>query len=49
MANISNQLVKDTYDYVLQSDLFTGVVYRIGGTIPVNLTVEVDAFYSWSA
>lgn len=36
MANISNQLVKDTYDYVLQSDLFTGVVYRIGGTIPVN-------------
>ena len=36
MANISNQLVKDTYDYVLQSDLFTGIVYRIGGSIPVN-------------
>jgi len=36
MANISNQFVKDTYNYVLQSDLFTGVVYRIGGSVPIN-------------
>jgi hypothetical protein len=36
MSNISNQLVKDTYNYVLQSDLFTGIVYRIGGDIPIN-------------
>jgi hypothetical protein len=36
MSNISNQLVKDTYNYVLQSDLFTGIVYRIGGSIPIN-------------
>lgn len=36
MSNISNQLVKDTYNYVLQSDLSTGVVYRIGGAIPIN-------------
>ena len=36
MSNISNQLVKDTYNYVLQSDLSTGIVYRIGGAIPIN-------------
>lgn len=36
MSNISNQLVKDTYNYVLQSDLITGIVYRIGGAIPIN-------------
>lgn len=36
MSDISNQLIKDSYNYVLQSDTTTGVVYRIGGTIPVN-------------
>jgi len=36
MSDISNQFVKDTYDYVLQSDIVTGVVYRIGGAIPIN-------------
>ena len=36
MADIKDQLIKDSYNYVLQSDLSTGVVYRIGGTIPVN-------------
>ena len=36
MSDISNQLIKDSYNYVLQSDLVTGIVYRIGGTIPVN-------------
>jgi hypothetical protein len=38
MSDISNQLIKDSYNYVLQSDLSTGVVYRIGGGIPVNPT-----------
>jgi hypothetical protein len=38
MSDISNQLIKDSYDYVLQSDLSTGIVYRIGGGIPVNPT-----------
>ncbi len=36
MSDISNQLIKNSYDYVLQSDLVTGVVYRIGGAVPVN-------------
>ena len=36
MSNISSQLIKDSYNYILQSDLSTGVVYRIGGDIPVN-------------
>jgi len=36
MSDISNLLVKDTYNYVLQSDIVTGVVYRIGGNVPVN-------------
>jgi len=36
MSDISNQLIKDSYNYVLQSDIGTGVVYRIGGLIPVN-------------
>ena len=36
MSDIRNQLIKDSYNYVLQSDLSTGVVYRIGGVIPVN-------------
>jgi hypothetical protein len=36
MSNISGQLIKDSFNYVLQSDLTTGVVYRIGGAIPIN-------------
>jgi hypothetical protein len=36
MSDIRNQLIKDSYNYVLQSDLGTGVVYRIGGDVPVN-------------
>jgi hypothetical protein len=36
MSDISNQLIKDSYNYVLQSDLTTGIVYRIGGSIPTN-------------
>lgn len=36
MADIKDQLIKDSYNYVLQSDLSTGVVYRIGGAIPIN-------------
>ncbi len=36
MSNISGLLIKESYNYVLQSDLTTGIVYRIGGAIPVN-------------
>ncbi len=36
MSDISNQLIKDSYNYVLQSDLITGIVYRIGGQVPIN-------------
>lgn len=36
MSDISNQFVKDTFNYVLQSDIMTGFVYRIGGAVPVN-------------
>jgi len=52
MSDISNQLIKDSYNYVLQSDLVTGLVYRIGGVIPVNpifqsgLTVNGSFTYS---
>ena len=52
MADIKDQLIKDSYNYVLQSDLSTGVVYRIGGSIPVNpifssgLTINGDFNYS---
>jgi hypothetical protein len=38
MSDIKDQLIKDSYNYVLQSDLSTGIVYRIGGAIPVNPT-----------
>ena len=43
---------KDSYNYVLQSDLDTGVVYRIGGSVPVNpvflsgLTINQTFTYS---
>jgi hypothetical protein len=52
MADIKDQLIKDSYNYVLQSDLSTGVVYRIGGSIPVNpifssgLTINDSFIYS---
>ena len=52
MADIKDQLIKDSYNYVLQSDLSTGIVYRIGGTVPVNpiflsgLTVNSGFTYS---
>jgi hypothetical protein len=52
MSDISNQLIKDSYNYVLQSDLSSGTVYRIGGSIPVNpkflsgLTVNSGFTYS---
>jgi hypothetical protein len=52
MADIKDQLIKNSYNYVLQSDLSTGVVYRIGGTVPVNpiflsgLTVNSSLTYS---
>ncbi len=52
MSDISNQLIKDSYNYVLQSDLSSGTVYRIGGGVPVNpkflsgLTVFEKFFYS---
>ena len=36
MSNISNILIKNSFNYVLQSDLTTGIVYRIGGDIPIN-------------
>ena len=36
MSDIKNQLIKDSYNYVLQSDIGSGIVYRIGGDIPVN-------------
>jgi hypothetical protein len=34
--DIKNLLIKNSYNYVLQSDLVSGVVYRIGGAIPFN-------------
>jgi hypothetical protein len=52
MADIKDQLIKDSYNYVLQSDVSTGVVYRIGGSIPVNpifssgLTINSGFTYS---
>jgi len=52
MSDISNQLIKDSYNYVLQSDLSSGMIYRIGGSIPVNpkflsgLTVMEKFVYS---
>jgi uncharacterized delta-60 repeat protein len=52
MSDISNQLIKDSYNYVLQSDLSTGNIYRVGGGIPVNpiflsgLTINTSFKYS---
>ena len=52
MSNISGQLIKDSFNYVLQSDLITGIVYRIGGDVPTNpkfisgLTINTSFTYS---
>ena len=52
MADIKGQLIKNSYNYVLQSDLITGIVYRIGGDVPANpkfisgLTINSSFTYS---
>ena len=52
MSDIKGQLIKNSYNYVLQSDLITGIVYRIGGDVPTNpkfisgLTVNTIFTYS---
>jgi hypothetical protein len=52
MSDIKGQLIKDSYNYVLQSDIATGVVYRIGGAVPTNpifqsgLTINQSFNYS---
>jgi len=52
MPDIKGQLIKNSYNYVLQSDLITGIVYRIGGDAPNNpkfisgLTVNANFTYS---
>ena len=51
MADISNQLIKDSYNFVLQADT-NGVVYRIGGSVPTNVTfqsgVTVNSGFTYS-
>ena len=52
MSDIKGQLIKNSYNYVLQSDLISGIVYRIGGDVPNNpkfisgLTVNTNFTYS---
>jgi hypothetical protein len=52
MSDIKGQLIKNSYNYVLQSDLISGIVYRIGGDVPTNpkfisgLTVNTNFTYS---
>lgn len=52
MSDISNLLIKDSYDYVIQVDPITRQVLRIGGSIPNNpifvsgLTVENSLKYT---
>jgi hypothetical protein len=36
MPDISGQLIKDSYSYILQVDTSTGYVYRVNGNVPVN-------------
>lgn len=36
MSDISGQLIKDSYSYILQADTSTGYVYRVNGNVPVN-------------
>ena len=51
MADISNQLIKDSYNFVLQADA-NGIVYRIGGSVPANVTfqsgVTVNSGFTYS-
>ena len=52
MSDISNLLIKDSYDYVIQVDPITRQVLRIGGSVPNNpifvsgLTVENSFKYT---
>jgi len=52
MSDIKGQLIKNSYNYVLQSDFGDGIVYRIGGDVPVNpkfisgLTINTSLTYS---
>lgn len=52
MSDISGQLIKNSYNYVLQSDIISGIVHRIGGDVPTNpkfisgLTVNTVFTYS---
>ena len=52
MSDIKGQLIKNSYNYVLQSDLISGIVYRIGGDVPTNpkfisgLTINTSFTYS---
>lgn len=36
MSDISDLLIKDSYDFVIQCDFTTGIIYRIGGNILIN-------------
>jgi hypothetical protein len=36
MSDISGQLIKDSFSYILQADTGTGYVYRVNGNVPVN-------------
>jgi len=36
MSDISGQLIKDSYSYILQADTSTGYVYRVNGNVPIN-------------
>jgi hypothetical protein len=36
MSDISGQLIKNSYNYILQADTSTGYVFRVGGDVPVN-------------
>jgi hypothetical protein len=36
MPNISDEFIKDSYNYVLQADFASRYVYRIGGGVPFN-------------
>jgi hypothetical protein len=36
MSDISNKIISESYNYILQSDVSTGVIYRIGGEAPIN-------------
>lgn len=50
--NVSNVLIKNSFNRILQCDPTTGWMYRIGGTIPVNpvfgsgMTINGNFFYN---